>query len=76
MFSRVSHKAVEYEWQSQAFYVRKDHQPETSCWLYVLQISAVLVSWTEHQAYFSISANLFVEKKKREGCRSELELIS
>ena len=41
---------------------------------HVLQISAVMVSWKEHQAYFSISANLFVEK--REGCRSELELIS
>ena len=34
---------------------------------HVLQISAVLVSWTEHQAYFSISAHLSVDKGKVAG---------
>ena len=31
---------------------------------HVLQISAVLVLWIEQQAYFSISAHLFVDKGK------------
>lgn len=39
VFSRVSNKAVEYERQSQAFYVRKDHQPKTSCWSCVANFS-------------------------------------